>query len=141
VALTIESTRESTTGTRRDFFYVATGAAAAVGTMAALFPMIDQMERDASTLAAGAPVDFGGQQAAVRWRSRPVFIVNRPPAAVKTLQDPKLLAQLSDAGSSAPRQPPYADNWHRSIKPEYRVLVGHLHSSRLHSDVLSRPKR
>lgn len=47
VALTIESTRESTTGTRRDFLYVATGAAAAVGTLAALFPMIDQMDPDA----------------------------------------------------------------------------------------------
>ena len=60
----------------------------------------------------------------MRWRSRPVFIVNRTPSAVKTLQDPKLLAQLSDLGSSAPQQPPYADNWHRSIKPEYSVLVG-----------------
>jgi ubiquinol-cytochrome c reductase iron-sulfur subunit len=60
----------------------------------------------------------------VRERSRPVFIVNRTPAAVKTLQDPKLLAQLSDPGSSEPRQPPYADNWHRSVKPEYSVLVG-----------------
>jgi ubiquinol-cytochrome c reductase iron-sulfur subunit len=92
--------------------------------------MIDQMEPDASTLAAGGPVDFDlsklqpGQQAVVRWRSRPVFIVNRPPAAVKTLQDPKLLARLSDPGSGALQQPPYADNWHRSIKPEYSVLVG-----------------
>ena len=123
-------TMESTTGTRRDFLYIATGAAALVGTVAVIFPMIDQMEPDASTLAAGGPVDFdlsklqAGQQAVVRWRSRPVFVVNRTPAAVKTLQDPKLLAQLSDPNSSAPQQPPYADNWHRSIKPEYGVLVG-----------------
>jgi ubiquinol-cytochrome c reductase iron-sulfur subunit len=129
-ALTIESTRAPATGTRRDFLYVATGAAALVGTLAALFPMIDQMEPDASTLAAGGPVDFdlsklqSGQQAVVRWRSRPVFIVNRSPAALKTLQDPKLLANLSDASSSALQQPPYAENWHRSIKPEYSVLVG-----------------
>ncbi len=111
-------------------FYVATGAVAALGTLAALFPMIDQMEPDASTLAAGGPVDFDlsklqpGQQAVVRWRSRPIFVANRPAAAIKTLQDPKLLARLSDANSSAPQQPPYADNWHRSIKPEYSVLVG-----------------
>jgi ubiquinol-cytochrome c reductase iron-sulfur subunit len=128
--LTIESTTESGSGTRRDFLYVATGAAAVVGTLAALFPMINQMEPDASTLAAGGPVDFDlsklqpGQQAVVRWRSRPVFIVNRTPAALKTLQDPKLLAQLSDAHSSEPQQPPYANNWHRSIKPEYSLLVG-----------------
>jgi len=92
--------------------------------------MIDQMEPDASTLAAGGPVDFDlsklqpGQQAVVRWRSRPIFIVNRPAAAIKTLQDPNLLARLSDPKSSEPQQPPYADNWHRSIKPEYSVLVG-----------------
>ena len=125
--MTIESAGESTTGTRRDFLYVATGAAAAVGALAALLPMIDQMEPDASTLAAGGPVDFDlsklqpGQQAVVRWRSRPVFIVNRPPVALKTLQDPTLLAKLSDAGSSAPQQPPYSDNWHRSITPEYGI--------------------
>lgn len=99
--------------------------------MAAQLPMTDQMEPDASTLAAGGPVDFDlsklqpGQQAVVRWRSRPIFIVSRPPAAVKALQGPKLLAKLSDAGSSASQQPPDADNWHRSIKPEKNcVLVG-----------------
>ena len=130
--MTIESTTGHSTPekTRRDFLYIATGAAAAVGAIAAVLPMVDQMEPDASTLAAGGPVDFDlsklqpGQQAVVRWRSRPVFIVNRPAAAIKALQDPKLLAQLSDAASSEPQQPPYADNWHRSIKPEYSVLVG-----------------
>src|ERR1700742_1940714 len=91
--LTTESTTQSGSGTRRDFLYVATGAAAVVGTLAALFPMIDQMEPDASTLAAGGPVEFDlsklqpGQQAVVRWRSRPIFIVNRPPPALKMLQD------------------------------------------------------
>jgi ubiquinol-cytochrome c reductase iron-sulfur subunit len=116
--------------TRRDFLFIATGAAAAVGTIATIVPMVDQMAPDRATLAAGGPVDFDvsklapGQQAVVRWRSRPIFIVNRPPDAVKTLQDPQLLARLSDAKSSAPQQPPYAENWHRSIKPEYSVLVG-----------------
>jgi ubiquinol-cytochrome c reductase iron-sulfur subunit len=123
-------TMESTVGTRRDFLYIATGAVAAVGAVAVAFPMVDQMEPDASTLAAGGPVDFDlskmqpGQQAVVRWRSRPVFVVHRSPEAVKTLQDPKLVTQLSDATSAAPQQPPYADNWHRSVKPEIGVLVG-----------------
>ncbi|HWW46996.1 MAG TPA: ubiquinol-cytochrome c reductase iron-sulfur subunit [Xanthobacteraceae bacterium] len=121
---------QSGTGTRRDFLYVATAAAAAVGAVAVTYPLIDQMEPDASTLAAGGPVDFdlsklqAGQQAVVRWRSRPVVIINRPPAALKTLQDPKLLAQLSDANSTVIQQPPYAENWHRSIKPEHGLLVG-----------------
>jgi ubiquinol-cytochrome c reductase iron-sulfur subunit len=123
-------TIDGTAGTRRDFLYIATGTVALLGTVAVAYPMINQMEPDASTLAAGGPVDFDlsklapGQQAVVRWRSRPIFIVNRPAAAIKTLQDPKLTAQLSDARSAAPQQPPYADNWHRSIKPEYSVLVG-----------------
>jgi Ubiquitinol-cytochrome C reductase Fe-S subunit TAT signal len=34
----------STAGTRRDFLYVATGAAAAVAAVATAIPMIDQME-------------------------------------------------------------------------------------------------
>jgi ubiquinol-cytochrome c reductase iron-sulfur subunit len=120
----------SEAATRRDFLFIATGAAATVGTIATIIPMISQLQPDASTLAAGGPVDFDvsklqpGQQAVVRWRSRPVFIVHRPPEALKTLQDPKLLDRLSDSKSEALQQPPYADNWHRSIKPEYSVLVG-----------------
>ena len=118
------------TATRRDFLYVATGAAAAVGAIAVAVPLIDQMEPDASTLAAGGPVDFDlsklqpGQQAVVRWRSRPIFVTHRTPEAIKTLRDPKLLTRLSDADSIARQQPPYADNWHRSVKPEYGILVG-----------------
>lgn len=116
--------------TRRDFLYVATGAVAAVGTAVTMVPLLGQMAPDASTLAAGGPVDFDvgklapGQQAIIRWRSRPVFIIHRPPEALQELQDPALLSRLSDANSSALQQPPYAENWHRSIKPEYGVLIG-----------------
>jgi ubiquinol-cytochrome c reductase iron-sulfur subunit len=116
--------------TRRDFLYVATGTVAAVGACATIVPMISQLKPDAATLAAGGPVDFDasklqpGQQAVVRWRSRPVFIINRPPDTLKTLQNEKLLARLSDARSDEPQQPPYAKNWHRSVNPEYGVYVG-----------------
>ncbi|WP_316178422.1 ubiquinol-cytochrome c reductase iron-sulfur subunit [Bradyrhizobium sp. SZCCHNRI1009] len=116
--------------TRRNFLYVTTGAFAGVGAIASLVPMVAQMDPDASTLAAGGPVEFDasklqpGQQAVVRWRSRPIFIVNRPPEALRTLQDANLVARLSDPGSKAMQQPPYATNWHRSIEPRYGVLVG-----------------
>ena len=115
---------------RRDFLFIATGAFAGVGAIAATIPMISQMEPGAATLAAGGPVEFDasklqpGQQAMVRWRSRPIFIVNRPAAALKTLQDERLISRLSDAQSSEPQQPPYAKNWHRSINPKFAVLVG-----------------
>jgi ubiquinol-cytochrome c reductase iron-sulfur subunit len=68
---------------RRDFLYIATGAVAAVGGAAALVPLIAQMNPDASTIAAGAPVDIDlapvadGQIVKVFWRSKPIFIFHR----------------------------------------------------------------
>ncbi len=117
-------------GTRRDFLYLATGAFAAVGTAAALVPLIAQMEPDASTVAAGGPIDVDlkaiapGQNVIVRWRSRPIFILNRPQKLLATLQTPQLVDLLSDPMSHVAQQPSYAANWHRSIKPELAVLVG-----------------
>jgi ubiquinol-cytochrome c reductase iron-sulfur subunit len=116
--------------TRRDFVYIATAAWAGVGTAIAVIPLIDQMNPDASTLAAGGPVEFDlskvtpGQQVVVRWRERPIFVFHRTPAVLQVLQDPQLTSQLADANSDQRQQPPYAVNWHRSIKPEFGVLVG-----------------
>jgi ubiquinol-cytochrome c reductase iron-sulfur subunit len=116
--------------TRRDFLYIATAAVGTVGAAAAVVPLIDQMNPDAATLAAGGPVDFDlgklapGQQVVVRWRSRPIFVTRRTGALLKELQSPALLAILADPQSRQQQQPPYAQNWHRSAKPEYGVLVG-----------------
>lgn len=116
--------------TRRDFLYVATAAAGAIGAASTLIPLIDQMNPDASTIAAGGPVDLDlaniqpGQQVVVRWRERPIFVVNRTAQILQTLQDQKLVSQLADPQSGELQQPPYADNWHRSIKPEYGVIIG-----------------
>jgi ubiquinol-cytochrome c reductase iron-sulfur subunit len=69
--------------TRRDFLYIATGAVAAFGAAATLVPLIAQMNPDASTVAAGAPVEVdlapiaAGQIIKVFWRSKPIFIYNR----------------------------------------------------------------
>ena len=43
--------------TRRDFLYIATAAVGAVGAAGAIWPLIAQMNPDASTIAAGAPID------------------------------------------------------------------------------------
>ncbi len=116
--------------TRRDFLYIATGTVAVVGGVAALVPLIAQMSPDASTLAAGGPVELDvskiepGQQVAIRWRERPIFVFHRTQETLKTLQDPTLTSQLADPNSAQLQQAPYATNWHRSIKPEYAVLVG-----------------
>jgi len=68
---------------RRDFLYVATGAAGAVGAATSLVPLISQMNPDASTIAAAAPVEIDlapiaeGQIVKVFWRSKPIFIFHR----------------------------------------------------------------
>ncbi len=115
---------------RRDFLFIATGAFAAVGTAAVVWPLIAQMSPDAQTIAAGAPFDVDisaiapGQQISVLWRGHPVFIVNRPAAALATLKEPSLIADLRDPDSSVVQQPPYARNWHRSLDPQWFVVVG-----------------
>jgi len=69
--------------TRRDFLYIATASVGAVGAAAAIWPLIAQMNPDASTIAAGAPieVDLGpiaeGQVIKVFWRGKPIFINHR----------------------------------------------------------------
>jgi len=129
-ASTAEGIEHPEEPSRRDFLYIATGTVAAVGGVATLVPLVGQMNPDASTLAAGGPVDLDiskiepGQQVVVRWRERPVFVFHRTPETLKTLQDPKLIAVLADPNSQQIQQAPYATNWHRSIKPEFGVLVG-----------------
>ncbi len=77
------TTMSSAEPTRRDFLYIATGAVAAVGAAATLVPLIGQMNPDASTVAAGAPIEVDlapiaeGQVIKVFWRSKPIFISHR----------------------------------------------------------------
>lgn len=88
--------------TRRDFLYVATGAFAAIGAAAAVWPLIDQMNPDASVLAlASIELDIGavplGQEITVKWRGKPVFVRHRTEEEIKeaeavditTLRDPQ----------------------------------------------------
>lgn len=85
---------------RRDFLYVATGMAGAVGTAAAVWPFIDQMRPDASTLAlASIEVDVSsiepGMSVTVKWRGKPVFIRNRTEAEIEEARAVEL-AELKD---------------------------------------------
>ena len=69
-------------GSRRDFLYIATGAAGAVTAGAAVWPLVDQMNPSADVLAlASIEVDIGdiepGTQITVKWRGKPVFIRRR----------------------------------------------------------------
>ncbi len=115
---------------RRDFLYIATAAVGAVGAAAVLVPLVDQMNPDASTLAAGGPVDLDvskiaeGAQVLIRWREHPIFVFHRSKKTLDALQSAQDVALLADPKSQVTQQPPYATNWHRSVKPEYGVLVG-----------------
>jgi ubiquinol-cytochrome c reductase iron-sulfur subunit len=68
--------------TRRDFLYIATSAVGAVGAAAVAWPLIHQMNPDASVQAlASTEVDLTpvkeGQIITVKWRGKPVFISHR----------------------------------------------------------------
>jgi ubiquinol-cytochrome c reductase iron-sulfur subunit len=88
------------------------------------------MNPDASTLAAGGPVDLDvskieeNAQVVVRWRQRPIFVFRRSKQTLDAMQSNQMLSLLSDPNSDQMQQPPYATNWHRSAKPEFGVLVG-----------------
>ena len=131
MTISTEHPEHSASGeTRRDFIVLVAGAMGAVAAAVTVWPFIDSLNPAADTIAAGAPFDIDishiqpGQQITVVWRKRPVNIVRRTPDMLKLLQAPKDINLLSDPHSSAPQQPPYAVNWHRSIKPEFLVFVG-----------------
>jgi len=113
---------------RRRFLTGATTVIGAVGVGFALVPFISSMQPSAKARAAGAPVraDISklelGQMIRVKWRGKPVWIVNRTQAMLDTL--PALTGVLSDPDSLESEQPKYAQNEDRSIKPEILVLVG-----------------
>ena len=77
--------------TRRDFLYVATGAFAGVGAAAAVWPLIDQMNPDASVLAlASIELDISsipvGQEITIKWRGKPVFVRHRGEDEIKAAE-------------------------------------------------------
>jgi ubiquinol-cytochrome c reductase iron-sulfur subunit len=130
IAATPSSHADNADPSRRDFLTLTTLAGAAIGAGAFIWPFIDSMQPAADTLAAGEPIDVdiskiaAGQQIIIVWRGKPVFLVRRDEAALKTLQDPALIADLKDPDSRVAQQPAYALNWHRSLTPDLVVLVG-----------------
>jgi ubiquinol-cytochrome c reductase iron-sulfur subunit len=113
---------------RRRFLTAATTVIGGVGVGFALVPFISSMQPSAKARAAGAPVraDISklepGQMIRVKWRGKPIWVVNRTQEMLDTL--PTLDGELRDPQSLEPQQPDYAKNEYRSIKPEYLVLIG-----------------
>lgn len=110
------TTVSSAEHTRRDFLYIATGAVGAVGAAAALVPLIAQMNPDASTIAAGAPIEVDlapigeGQIIKVFWRSKPIFISHRTKKEIAEAQDVNV-ATLPDPEADSARVKAGHDQW------------------------------
>jgi ubiquinol-cytochrome c reductase iron-sulfur subunit len=117
----VASTAVSAAPTRRDFLYVATGAAAAVGVAFTAWPLISQMNPDASTIAAGAPVEVDltpiaeGQVIKVFWRGKPIFVNHRTAKEIKEAEDVNLKSLPDPQPDSARVKPGHAN---------FQVLIG-----------------
>jgi ubiquinol-cytochrome c reductase iron-sulfur subunit len=85
---------------RRDFIHIAATAFAAVGAAAALWPVISQMNPDASALSlASVELDLSpiqeGQAVTVMWRGKPIFVRHRTADEIKKAVDTPL-SELKD---------------------------------------------
>ncbi len=102
--------------TRRDFIYIATGAVGAIGAAATLIPLIAQMNPDASTIAAGVPVEVDltpiaeGQVIKVFWRGNPMFISHRTKKEVDEVRAVPL-KDLKDPATDQSRVKEGHDQW------------------------------
>ncbi len=102
--------------TRRDFLYVATGSVAAVGAAFTAWPLIIQLNPDASTIAAGAPIEVDlapitvGQAIKVFWRGKPIYISHR---TKKEIDDARAVnvASLPDPQSDQDRVKAGHEQW------------------------------
>lgn len=116
--------------TRRDFIFIATGAVAAVGGVFAVWPLFDQMNPDASTLALSmVEVAVSSLQAGasftVKWQGRPVLVWDRTAHEIElaravpttALLDP--LARNADLPADAS-----ATDENRAERPEWLITIG-----------------
>ena len=114
-------TATSAEPTRRDFLYIATGAVGAIGAAATLVPLVSQMNPDASTIAAGAPIEVElgpiteGQIIKVFWRGKPIFISHRTKKEIEEARKVNL-ASLPDPQPDSARVKPGKEQW--------QVLIG-----------------
>ncbi len=104
--------------TRRDFLYLLAGATAGVGTLAAVWPLVDSMNPSADVLALSvAEVDLSpiepGQRVTVVWQGKPVFVDHRTEQQIAAARD-VVLADL-------PNPQPDED---RVQKAEWLVMIG-----------------
>ena len=123
------STVQEVEGTRRDFLYIATGAVGVVGTAAAVWPFIDQMNPDATVRAlSSVEIDTGpieeGQSVTIKWRGNPIFLRHR---TAKEIEESKAvpIADLPDPAARNANLPEgsEASDVNRVIEGKEKMLV------------------
>lgn len=113
---------------RRRFLTTATAVVGGIGAACAAMPFIESWLPSARAQALGAPVEIEvgkmepGSQLTVEWRGQPIWIIRRSKEMLDGLA--QLDPILRDPASHEMQQPSYAQNDHRSIKPEFLILVG-----------------
>jgi ubiquinol-cytochrome c reductase iron-sulfur subunit len=100
---------------RRDFLYVAAGAVGAVGVAGVAWPLINQLNPDASVLALSS-IEFNlsgieeGQSVTIKWRGLPVFVRHRTPAEIEEAKAVPL-SDLKDPAPDEARTKPGHEQW------------------------------
>jgi ubiquinol-cytochrome c reductase iron-sulfur subunit len=109
---------------------IASTCAGVAGGIATAVPFVSSFQPSERAKAAGAPVEVDisalkpGEKITVEWRGKPVWILKRTPEMLASLK--KADGEVADPKSqrTAYPTPEYAQNEHRSIKPEVFVAVG-----------------
>ena len=117
---------------RRDFIVVAGNAFAAVGAASLLWPFIQQMNPDASTMAlSSVDIDLSpvkeGQAITAMWRGKPIFIRNRTKAEIESAVnvDVKNLPDALARNDDLPVDEPATDaNRTKEGHENWIILVG-----------------
>jgi ubiquinol-cytochrome c reductase iron-sulfur subunit len=113
--------------TRRNLV-VATSVIGGAASVGAAVPFIASMLPSERAKAAGAPVEVDisaiapGELKVFEWRGKPVWVIRRTQEMLASLKT--AAANLTDPASKASKQPDYAENEHRSLKPEVMVVEG-----------------
>lgn len=135
-AMTTSDATEDGEPTRRDFIHIFSAATAAAGAGAVLWPLVSQMNPDASVLALSTKeVDLSavpvGQAIKIMWQGKPVFIRHRTAEEIReaentplsALKDP--VARTSNiSGSTDATDAALVTASDGVVRPEWLILVG-----------------
>ena len=113
---------------RRDLLTIGTAAVGAVTVGAAVWPLIDQMNPDASVLALSSiDVDLAqipeGSQVTVKWRGKPVFVRHRTQAEIDAARATPLDALVDGNARTGNDPAAAATDENRAIDPEGRYVL------------------